>query len=412
MELHAIRLDIPSDGNIIVGQSHFIKTVEDIYEAIVNTVPQMKFGIAFNEASGACLTRVDGNDEELQAIAAKNATAVGAGHHVCRCATRRVSHQCEESHFGDAGSLHDFLRHGESGGSDCGRNGAGQGSAGRDRWVVAQRRRDGGGCGVAARVPAQNRIQEMKWLLVAALILPASGQSRFDQFDRELTRVAAEMRISELHAEVSERGRVVWKRGVVRAPERTVTIGSQEVAGQRIQWRFQPKRLTIQLPAKRLALVVSGDSKSLTEAPRLEDGNVLRSSIALAFFKDVAGLQISEREELIAHAFTALYLGERDASMTLAGQALDKFPELESTPDVTLLYLFAQLGLPEAEASATAVIKAHPSLPTAWFYYGQYLENQKRYREAAACFEQITMHQPPWHHWTVAAAEKELRSLK
>ncbi len=80
MDLHAIRIEVPSDGNIIVGQSHFIKTVEDIYEAIVNTVPQMKFGIAFNEASGACLTRVDGNDEELQTLAARNATAVGAGH--------------------------------------------------------------------------------------------------------------------------------------------------------------------------------------------------------------------------------------------------------------------------------------------------------------------------------------------
>jgi len=80
MDLHAIRLEIPADGNIIVGQSHFIKTVEDIYEAIVNSVPQMKFGIAFNEASGACLTRVDGNDDELKKIATDNATAIGAGH--------------------------------------------------------------------------------------------------------------------------------------------------------------------------------------------------------------------------------------------------------------------------------------------------------------------------------------------
>lgn len=80
MELHTIRLEIPAEGNIIVGHSHFIKTVEDIYEAIVSTVPQMKFGIAFNEASGACLTRVDGNDDELKSIATRNATAVGAGH--------------------------------------------------------------------------------------------------------------------------------------------------------------------------------------------------------------------------------------------------------------------------------------------------------------------------------------------
>ena len=80
MDLKLVPLEIPEGGNLILGQSHFIKTVEDIYEAIVNAVPQMKFGIAFNEASGACLTRVDGNDEELKAIAAKNASAVGAGH--------------------------------------------------------------------------------------------------------------------------------------------------------------------------------------------------------------------------------------------------------------------------------------------------------------------------------------------
>jgi uncharacterized protein len=80
MELKAIRLEIPENGNIVVGQSHFIKTVEDIYEAIVNTVPQMKFGVAFNEASGACLTRVDGNDDALKANATANAAAVAAGH--------------------------------------------------------------------------------------------------------------------------------------------------------------------------------------------------------------------------------------------------------------------------------------------------------------------------------------------
>jgi uncharacterized protein len=80
MELKLVPLEIPEGGNLILGQSHFIKTVEDIYEAIVNTVPQMKFGVAFNEASGPCLTRVDGNDEALQAMAARNANAVGAGH--------------------------------------------------------------------------------------------------------------------------------------------------------------------------------------------------------------------------------------------------------------------------------------------------------------------------------------------
>lgn len=80
MQLETVRLEVPENGNIIVGQSHFIKTVEDIYEAIVNTVPQMKFGIAFNEASGPCLTRADGNDEELKQLAIRNASAVAAGH--------------------------------------------------------------------------------------------------------------------------------------------------------------------------------------------------------------------------------------------------------------------------------------------------------------------------------------------
>src|SRR5215475_4082460 len=80
IDLKLVPLEIPENGNLILGQSHFIKTAEDIYEAIVNTVPQMKFGVAFNEASGPRLTRVEGNDEGLKAMAARNASAVGAGH--------------------------------------------------------------------------------------------------------------------------------------------------------------------------------------------------------------------------------------------------------------------------------------------------------------------------------------------
>ena len=80
MELKSIPLEVPEGGNVIVGQTHFIKTVEDLYEAIVNTVPQAKFGIAFNEASGPCLIRVDGNDDALKSMATRNATAIGAGH--------------------------------------------------------------------------------------------------------------------------------------------------------------------------------------------------------------------------------------------------------------------------------------------------------------------------------------------
>ena len=80
MELKSVPLEIPEGGNIILGQTHFIKSVEDLYEALVNTVPQMKFGVAFNEASGPCLTRVDGNDDALSSLAGRNATALGAGH--------------------------------------------------------------------------------------------------------------------------------------------------------------------------------------------------------------------------------------------------------------------------------------------------------------------------------------------
>lgn len=80
MELSTVRLELPENGNLILGQTHFIKSVEDLYEALVNTVPQMKFGVAFNEASGPCLTRVEGNDDGLKALAAKNAAAIAAGH--------------------------------------------------------------------------------------------------------------------------------------------------------------------------------------------------------------------------------------------------------------------------------------------------------------------------------------------
>ncbi|WP_013320274.1 adenosine-specific kinase [Gloeothece verrucosa] len=80
MELKAVSLEIPEGCNIIFGQSHFIKTVEDLYEIIVGISGQVKFGLAFCEASGPCLIRVAGNDEQLQEVATKNAQAVAAGH--------------------------------------------------------------------------------------------------------------------------------------------------------------------------------------------------------------------------------------------------------------------------------------------------------------------------------------------
>ncbi len=80
LEMEVVQLNIPEDCNIIVGQSHFIKTVEDIYEAIITGVPGMKFGVAFNEASGPCLIRYDGNDENLTDVAVENAKRIDAGH--------------------------------------------------------------------------------------------------------------------------------------------------------------------------------------------------------------------------------------------------------------------------------------------------------------------------------------------
>ena len=80
MELKAVRIENPDGANVIVGQTHFIKTAEDLYEAIANSVPGAKFGVAFCEASGPCLVRVEGNDESLRDLAARNALSVGAGH--------------------------------------------------------------------------------------------------------------------------------------------------------------------------------------------------------------------------------------------------------------------------------------------------------------------------------------------
>ena len=80
LQMESVRMQFPSGTNIIVGQSHFIKTVEDIYEAVVTTVPSAKFGVAFNEASGPCLIRTEGNDDELKEVAIRNAQAIAAGH--------------------------------------------------------------------------------------------------------------------------------------------------------------------------------------------------------------------------------------------------------------------------------------------------------------------------------------------
>ncbi|MBN2055680.1 hypothetical protein JW905_12195, partial [bacterium] len=80
MELYAVSIEKPEEVNFILGQSHFIKTVEDLHEALVTAVPGIKFGLAFCEASGDCLIRLSGTDEAMMALARVNALKIGAGH--------------------------------------------------------------------------------------------------------------------------------------------------------------------------------------------------------------------------------------------------------------------------------------------------------------------------------------------
>ena len=80
MEIKSVAIENPDQLNFILGQTHFIKTAEDLHEALVNAVPGIRFGVAFCEASGPCLVRIEGNDDALKQLAARNAMAIGAGH--------------------------------------------------------------------------------------------------------------------------------------------------------------------------------------------------------------------------------------------------------------------------------------------------------------------------------------------
>ena len=80
MEFETVKIEPPKDCNTILGMAHFIKTAEDLYEALVNSVPNIKFGLGFCESSGPCLVRHEGNDQELQRLAAEKAFEIGCGH--------------------------------------------------------------------------------------------------------------------------------------------------------------------------------------------------------------------------------------------------------------------------------------------------------------------------------------------
>jgi hypothetical protein len=83
MEIQTVKVEIPDSCNLILGQAHFIKTIEDLYEIIATTIPQAQFGIAFSEASGPCLLRTEGNDSQLIDTCAAYLQALGAGHVFC-----------------------------------------------------------------------------------------------------------------------------------------------------------------------------------------------------------------------------------------------------------------------------------------------------------------------------------------
>ena len=80
MEFKTVKIGVPKECNVILGMAHFIKTVEDLYEALINSVPSIKFGIGFCESSGPCLVRCEGNDEELKILASRLALELGCGH--------------------------------------------------------------------------------------------------------------------------------------------------------------------------------------------------------------------------------------------------------------------------------------------------------------------------------------------
>jgi adenosine/AMP kinase len=80
LEFKTVKVDVPQDCNVILGMAHFIKTIEDLHEALVNSVPNIKFGIGFCESSGPCLVRHEGNDDELRQLAAEKAFEMGCGH--------------------------------------------------------------------------------------------------------------------------------------------------------------------------------------------------------------------------------------------------------------------------------------------------------------------------------------------
>ena len=160
MELTVVPIVKPDAANFIFGQSHFIKTVEDLHEALVGAVPGIRFGLAFCEASGKRLVRWSGNDEAALALARDNALAIGAGHtFLIFLGDGVLSRQRAGCGARGAGGLPHLLRDGQPDTGDRRANGAGPRRARRGGWRLAAGCRNRRRHCVAERPAAQDRLQ-------------------------------------------------------------------------------------------------------------------------------------------------------------------------------------------------------------------------------------------------------------
>lgn len=162
MQLITVKIDKPDSTNFILGQTHFIKSVEDIHEALVGAVPGLKFGLAFCEASGKCLVRWSGTDAATIELARKNAADIAAGHSFIIFlgdgfyplnvlnTLKMVPEVCRI-----------FLRHRQSHRGGPGRDGTGARHPGRGGWILSKRHRGRERYSVAEELPASNRLQAL-----------------------------------------------------------------------------------------------------------------------------------------------------------------------------------------------------------------------------------------------------------
>jgi CubicO group peptidase (beta-lactamase class C family) len=195
---------------------------------------------------------------------------------------------------------------------------------------------------------------------------------------------------------------------------------TQTYLNEQIVWHYGQEEafasLFLRVPNRKLTLIVLANSNTMSDASRLLDGNVARSLVALAFLRDVVFPKRNatdfEQDEIVDQALVKLFLGKQSESAALMRAAFAKFPELKSSTDLSLLGLLARLKMPEAEPTAKAILRDHPNLPPALFYYGLYLESARRPKEAIVQFQGILSHQPPWHHWSLSIARQEIGKLQ